>query len=302
VLLGAILWSLAFVNGVYGTPHTWVTASRWVYANVPDGACIAQEHWEEGFPRSWDEPGMNPGAHNYRQPLLPMYEEDTRQKFETIRDTLRGCDYLALASNRLWRTIPRLPQRYPMSTRYYQALFNGELGFEEVYRLATPPRLGPLVLDDQAADESFTVYDHPQPIVFKKTRQLSDAEWEAMLGDRWQGAIHGYVGPPTLLMRLRGWQGPDFKSQISNAKYQGSERKSLLLDRPVDELPVVDDYRWNRLANRSTLAAIAIWWLALQIIGWLAWPLARRLFQCLPDRGYILAKGLGWLLCGVAGL
>ena len=55
-----------------------------------------------------------------------------------------------LASNRLWRTIPRLPERYPMSTRYYQALFDGELGFEQVYTWATPPRLGPLVIDDQA--------------------------------------------------------------------------------------------------------------------------------------------------------
>ncbi len=36
-LLGAIVWSLAFVNGVYGTPHSWVTASRWVYEHVPMG-------------------------------------------------------------------------------------------------------------------------------------------------------------------------------------------------------------------------------------------------------------------------
>jgi YYY domain-containing protein len=313
-LLGAIVWSLAFVNGVYGTEHSWVTASRWVYANVPDGSCIVQEHWEEGFPRAWAEPGMSPGAHGYRQPLLPMYEEDTRQKFETIRDTLRDCDYLALASNRLWRTIPRLPQRYPMSTRYYQALFNGELGFEQVYSLTTPPRLGRLVIDDQAADESFTVYDHPQPIIFKKTRQLSDAEWEALLGDTWQGAIPGYVGRPTLLMRLRGWQGPDPKSPlaypparpgrargqaISNLQSPISNlQKSLLLDHPVDELPLVDDFHWNSLANRSALVAIVVWWLAIQVIGWLAWPLAHRVFRRLPDRGYLLSKSLGWLLVG----
>ncbi|GAB4533644.1 MAG: hypothetical protein Kow0063_15890 [Anaerolineae bacterium] len=296
VLLGTAIWSLAFVNGVYGTPHSWVTASRWVYENVPDGSCIAVEHWEEGFPRSWDEPGMNPGAHRYSQPSLPMYEEDTRAKFETIRDTLRNCDYLVLASNRLWRTIPRLPQRYPMSTRYYQALFNGELGFEQVYSLSTPPRLGPLVIDDQNADESFTVYDHPRPIVFKKTRQLSDAEWEALLGDAWRTAVHGYVGPPTLLMRLRGHgqrpPGPGSNPPDSNL------RKSLLLDWPVDELPVVDDYRWNTLANRSTPLAILVWWLAVQVIGWLAWPVSRRLFRRLPDQGYILSKSLGWLLVG----
>ena len=325
-LLGAITWSLAFVNGVYGTEHSWITASRWVYKNVPDGACIAVEHWEEGFPQSWDEPGMNPGAHRYRQPLLPMYEEDTRHKFETIRDTLRDCDYLVLASNRLWRTIPRLPERYPMSTRYYQALFDGELGFEQVYTLTTPPRLGPLVIDDQSADESFTVYDHPRPIVFKKTRQLSDAEWEARLGDRWQGAVHGYIGPPTLLMRLRGWKGENSNLQPSTSNLQPpsspgprgglswlapagqgagagnfqlpASKKSLLLDRPVDELPVVDDYHWNRLANRSAWVAIVVWWLAVQLVGWLAWPLSRRLFRCLPDQGYLLSKSLGWLLVG----
>jgi YYY domain-containing protein len=299
-LVGAIVWSLAFVNGVYGRENSWITASRWVYANVPDGSCIAVEHWEEGFPRSWDEPGMNPGAHAYRQPLLPMYEEDTRAKFEFLRDTLRDCDYLVLASNRLWRTIPRLPQRYPMSTRYYQALFDGELGFQAVYTQTNSPRLGPLVINDQAADESFTVYDHPQPIIFKKVRQLSDAEWEALLGNTWQGAVPGYVGAPTLLMRLRGWTGPDSSAPlISNSQSPAPEsRKSLLLDRPVDELPVVDDYHWDTPASRSAALAIVVWWLAVQAIGWLAWPLARRLFRRLPDQGYLLSKSLGWLLVG----
>ena len=294
-LLGAIVWSLAFVNGVYGREHPWITASRWVYANVPYGACIAGEHWEEGFPRSWDEPGMSPDAHAYRQPLLPMYEEDTRQKFETIRDTLQNCDYLVLASNRLWRTIPKLPQRYPMSTRYYQDLFAGELGYEQVYTTSSPPRLGPLVIDDQSADESFTVYDHPHPIIFKRVRQLSDAEWEALLGKAWQNAIPGYVGGPTLLMQLRGMT-PGAAELPGSSPLPQANRKSLLLDRPVDQLPVVDDFHWNTLANQSPLAAIAIWWLAVQIIGWLAWPLARRVLGTLADQGCFLAKSLGWLL------
>ena len=37
-----------------------------------------------------------------------------------------------------------------------------------------------------------------------------------------------------------------------------AERKSLLLDTPVDELPVVDDFRWNGLANGSTTVAVVI--------------------------------------------
>ena len=298
-LLGAMLWSLAFVNGVYGTEHSWVTASRWVYANLPAGTCIVGEHWEEGFPQSWDEPGMNPEAHQLRRAEpLPMYEEDTAQKFETIRTTLRNCDYLVLASNRLWRTIPRLPQRYPMSTRYYQLLFAGQLGFERIYEWATPPRLGAWVIDDQSADESFTVYDHPRPIIFKKTRQLSEAEWQALLGNTWEQAIHWYVGPPTLLMRLRGVSTTPGMQSVRGVLSSPAPRKSLLLDVPVDELPVVDDFRWNSLANASPVVAIVVWWLAVQLIGWLAWPVTRRLLGGLADQGYFLAKSFGWLLVG----
>jgi YYY domain-containing protein len=293
VLLSSAFWALAFVNGVYGGEHTWVTFARWTYANVPDGACIAREHWDEGIPASIDEPGGNATTHGYLQPELPMYEEDTQEKYENLRSTLMNCDYIALASNRLWRTIPGLPERYPMSTRYYQALFSGELGFEPVYSVETPPRLGPFVIDDQSADESFTVYDHPKPIMFKKARQLSDAEWDTILGNTWQSAIPGYVGAPTLLMRLRGAGSTPHAPLLDSTR---NESKSLMLAVPLDQLPVVNDFRWNTLANNSTLAAVLFWWLALSLIGLLALPLTLMLCHNLPDRGYALSKSLGLLL------
>jgi YYY domain-containing protein len=41
---------------------------------------------------------------------------------------------------------------------------------------------------------------------------------------------------------------------------------------------------------------IMIWWLLMQILGWLALPTAMRIFRWLPDRGYSFAKALGLLL------
>jgi uncharacterized membrane protein len=291
---GAAFWSLAFVNGVYGTEHTWVTFARWVYANVPDGSCIAWEHWDDRQPTDIPEPGGNPGAHGYYQPQLPMYEEDTQQKYDLLRETLLNCDYIVLATNRLWRTIPRLPERYPLSTRYYQALFSGELGFEQVHSEETPPRLGPFVFDDQAADESFTVYDHPKPILFQKTRQLSRSEWDAILGNTWEGAVHGYVGPPTLLTRLRSIGRNSNPTPPQPTTEKGG--KSLLLTTPVDQLPVIDDFRWNDLANNSTFVAVLVWWFVIMLIGLAALPITFLLFHKLPDRGYALSKSLGLLL------
>ena len=43
------------------------------------------------------------------------------------------------------------------------------------------------------------------------------------------------------------------------------------------------------------LAALS-WWVAIQLLGLAAGPLAFRLFRWLPDRGYSLSKGLGVLL------
>jgi YYY domain-containing protein len=46
------------------------------------------------------------------------------------------------------------------------------------------------------------------------------------------------------------------------------------------------------------MLAVLIWWLALQLIGLLALPLALRLLRGLPDRGFGFARPLGLLLAG----
>ena len=107
---------------------------------------------------------------------------------------LRNCDYLVIASNRMSRTLPRLSERYPLSTAYYEALFDEQLGYELVFEHSTPPRLGNFIIDDQPADESFTVYDHPKAYVFQKTRDLSDDEWFSILGNTWVGAVQRVCG------------------------------------------------------------------------------------------------------------
>ncbi len=290
VLAVTALWAAMFVNGVYGTEHSWVTASKWIYANVPDGSCIAVEHWEEGVPRdfAWAEPGASPGLHGYRQPQLPMYDPDTEQKFITIRDTLNSCDYLVIASNRMSRTLPRLSLRYPMSTKYYAALFAGELGYEPVATFETPPTLFGFKIDDQPADESFTVYDHPKATIFKKVRMLTDDEWWAVLGESWAGAQHGYIGKPTLLMKLRGADAPP--------PVNPAAEKSTALKKPLSAWAVVDDFRWNTLATENPALAIAVWWLAVQVIGVLTFPITFTLLKHLAGGGWLLSKSLGLLL------
>jgi YYY domain-containing protein len=45
-----------------------------------------------------------------------------------------------------------------------------------------------------------------------------------------------------------------------------------------------------------TVIYVIIWWLIIQILGWLALPVAYRVFRWLPDRGYAFSKALGLLM------
>ena len=281
IVLGwTILYALGFET-IYTRPHSWVQASRWIYDNVPDGSVIAVEHWDDEMPKPLHERGMSSSDHGYRHVTLPLYEDDTAGKYESIKMALQQSDYIILASNRLYGSIPRLPRRYPMTIEYYDLLFNGDLGFNLVQSVTSYPQLGPLVWADDGADESFTVYDHPKPLIFQKTRQLSDDEIWRLLGGTWNGAIRGWVGD---------------EAGVSEARPE--ERKSLMLGENVDQLPIVNDFRWNRLASEHAWLAVLTWWLVLTIIGLVAAPTAFMVFSRLRDRGWALSKTFGLLIIG----
>ena len=193
VLVSTALWGLA-VFSIYLRSHTRLAASRWVFENVPEGTTIANEHWDWGIPLPLD--GYAPYPDRFTGIEIEGYNEDTAEKREQLLSWLDEADILITASNRLYASIPRLPERYPLTIEYYRALFAGELGFELVADFSSYPALGPLQFPDQEtpfdlmapsyryqtaplrlvlppAEEAFSVYDHPRVLIFRKTASYS---------------------------------------------------------------------------------------------------------------------------------
>jgi 4-amino-4-deoxy-L-arabinose transferase-like glycosyltransferase len=202
VVVGTAVWGSALF-GIYLRPHTRVAASRWIYANVPAGAVVANEHWDWGLPLRIE--GRNPFGGTYTGIEMQNYNEDTPEKLVQLVGWLDQADYIFLASNRLYGSIPRLPERYPLTTTYYRALFAGELGFELVADFTSYPAAGPFVFPDQEnpfplmtpdmapqgdllpvplppAEESFSVYDHPRVLIFRKSAGYSHRNVVEVLG------------------------------------------------------------------------------------------------------------------------
>ena len=77
------LWALAFVS-IYARPHTRVTASEWIYDNVPAGSILAIEHWDDALPLGLRMDGQLHAISEYETVTMALYEPDNDIKFHHI--------------------------------------------------------------------------------------------------------------------------------------------------------------------------------------------------------------------------
>jgi len=142
-----------------------VEAGRTVYLEVTlvegdairlQTSVLANEHWDDALPQRID--GKDAYGNWYRglsspssmpDSLMHIYDNDTLEKRTALFDWLDEADYIVLSSNRAYASIPRLPMRYPFTTAYYEALFDGSLGFELLAEFVSYPALGPCQFPDQ---------------------------------------------------------------------------------------------------------------------------------------------------------
>ncbi|RJR25946.1 hypothetical protein C4578_00585 [Candidatus Microgenomates bacterium] len=172
IFLSVLIYPLSFIS-IYTKPVTRISASRWIYRNIPIGSTITNEHWDDPLPLLL--PNENHSKFKYE--MLSLYDPESNQKWEKINAQLEKTDYIVLSSNRLYGSIPKNPEYYSQTAKYYEKLFNGSLGFEKVAEFTSYPCFPPFAkslfcFNDDSSEEAFTVYDHPKVMIFKKTVDL----------------------------------------------------------------------------------------------------------------------------------
>lgn len=192
-LLIISIWPFAFMS-IYNHTNTRLAASQWIYENIKPGSKISCEHWDDCLPMNLKD--RNASA--YSSIRMEMYNKESPEKYEKIYSRLVDLDYIILSSNRVYASTMSVPKRYPISNKFYSDLFSGRLGFVKVAQFTSRPKiyipgvslcLKPPFLDygiaaklvdecdqnaitliDDFMDESFTVYDHPKVLIFKKVK------------------------------------------------------------------------------------------------------------------------------------
>lgn len=269
-LAGAFLCALAF-DSIYRREVTRVTASRWIYQNIQPPRPIANETWDDGLPLPM--PGYDNGA--YGGVELNLVGPDDAAKVEELLRALGKADTIAVTSNRAYGSLTRLPDVFPMTIAYYRALFEGRAGFRFVGDFTSYPSLGPLRIRDDAADEAFTVYDHPRVLLFRKGPDFSLA--------RLRSILLAALPPPA--KTLDEWE-----------KWPRKRRHTVApLEPPRRPAPETTDRAVGTEETGSLTAAI-LWYLALAAVGVVAFPIAFALFPRLEDRGFGFARILGLIL------
>jgi hypothetical protein len=205
-VIGTGLYALAFVS-MYATDHPWMTASQWIYENVPAGSTILSEQWDDSLPISKGETWLRDDYLNHELTWLTgAGVHDSEEKLAANLELLAEADYLTLVTNRVYGVVSRLPVDYPFSSQYHQLLFDGALGYELVtvngryphlsqlyYRpdtfgwpdLTPPQRLSAYLetempgISGGRVDESFVVYDQPLTLIFRNVENKTTEEMRA---------------------------------------------------------------------------------------------------------------------------
>lgn len=276
----SFLQGLCFVS-IYASEHSYHLATHWIFKNIPDNSRLLEGHWDDTLPLHL--PGLDPArfAREGPESELPLYEPDTPEKLSMVAQRTANADYIIFPTQRLVGSIPRIFGERPEATAYLRLLFSGNLGFELVHSVKVRPKIGSFVVNDDLADESLSVYDHPKVTIFKNVSHLSVSEITSRILD------------PTRFSPLPSRE----KMMLMDARssvYQPIENSNF---RRVEQ---TEDGNILRTSNEEapngnvhSLWGLAVWIILIEFLSFLALPVVAVACRKFPDHGFALSKTAG---------
>ena len=178
------LWAAAYMN-VFRAPDSRLEASQWLLQNVPENSRILIEPSHNIPPM-----GSYLKAVDFHQNYVLFYPATEKHDYyrlyalDTYRTLYNPWDdanrrayiasRLALADwivmdDTFFQQYQHLPESTHAATKqYYRDLFAGKLGFQMVKTFKVYPSLFGLTINDDDAELTFRLFDHPRVFIFRR--------------------------------------------------------------------------------------------------------------------------------------
>lgn len=158
----SFIYSFLYVKVVLNMPDTRVQAAAWSKKNIPSQSYILTESYDLGIVP------FNSGFSHIT--LFNFYDLDTdRAKTRELKNEMEKTQYVILPSQRILQSRSTHPQLFPVSSAFYNKLFNGK-GFKKIYQ--TPCDIFCLVLYNFdpviLPEQTINIFDRPNVFIFKR--------------------------------------------------------------------------------------------------------------------------------------
>lgn len=154
---------------LYKNADIRVDASSWLINNLPENSHVLSEGGNViDIPLT---------SHNLDVTNFDFYSlENNPQSIDRLVVKLSEADYIVVPSRRVF--MNQKGDDFPISQKYFSALFGGQLGFTPI-KTFTPNY--DLFSNPELAEETWTVFDRPTIRIYKKTSNLSLADYEKII-------------------------------------------------------------------------------------------------------------------------
>jgi hypothetical protein len=167
LVLISVIPGILFLN-IYMNPDIRIQASDWINSNIPQKSFILSE--------SGNVINM-PVFGNYYVDNFDFYQLDSRQdNLKSLADTLKMSDYIFVPSRRVFKNQNN--PEFPVSQKYYENLFSGDLGFKLIKEFSPQTDL---FLNSENAEETWSVFDRPTVRIFQKNNDQSNIDYQQIL-------------------------------------------------------------------------------------------------------------------------
>jgi 4-amino-4-deoxy-L-arabinose transferase-like glycosyltransferase len=188
------LYAIAYMN-VFRQPDSRLQASKWLIGNVPENTKILVEPSQNTPPVGgyltatnfnndyvlWggtDRRSAERERHDYyhlytfdayRYLYADRYEDAEKRRY--INSRLEKADWIVMDDTyKIWYEHLQGPENAVLK-QHYQDLLSGKLGFTIVKTFKTYPRLFGIDINDDSAEMTFKLFDHPRVYVLQRYSQ-----------------------------------------------------------------------------------------------------------------------------------